>query len=183
MLVNHLDLFSPVCRAMITLLGYLKEPFHFVPITGSHIPAGCIVLPAPKIFIAGCMKPDAANIPTIEAIVRASQHDCVLVQIDEPLVGPPLSIDVIGYGPGHLHYHGGLDLYEHPGGQSLLINTRQSCVPRPHGLRMTSHGLMPTGELPRLNEISDLRRNDDQLRRLIWGDPASPPLGGHAKDK
>ena len=178
MLVTQLDLNVPIVRAMIGLLGFLHAPFQLMPTYGSKIPDGCIELDSLNLFVAGVLKPGADDIPTVEAIVRASKFDCMVVRLDGPIKGPPIWIDVIQHGSNMLEYHGGLDLYARRGKHSLLIDTQRSLSSQPHGLRVTPCGLMPTGELPRLSEIAGLHKTDLELRRIIWGTPLTPPIGG-----
>ena len=183
MLVAQLDLNVPIVRAMIGMLGYLHPPFQLVPTNGSKIPDGCIELDSLNLFVAGVLNPDADDIPAVEAIVRASKFDCLLVRLDGPIKGPPIWIDVIQHGANMLEYHGGLDLYARRGKHSLLIDTQHSLSSQPHGLRVTPCGLMPTGELPRLSEIAGLHRPDLELRRIIYGDYTIPPIGGWVDGK
>jgi hypothetical protein len=173
MLNTNLDLRLPITRAMLAVCGYLQSRFQLSPTLNSYIPKGCIELSGPQIFVAGVLIPDASNVPLIEAAVRASKYDCIIIGLKKHTDGAPIAIDIIQYGSDFLHYHPGLHLYEHRGRNSLFIDTMRSASARPHGLRASPWGLVATGELPRLCDIAGLRSSNDFLRRCIG--PAGAP--------
>ena len=168
-LLTDCDLSRARDRMVAAVARYLPGPFRPAQQTNARIPYPCLYAPIAHLFVASSQYQQRAATRDVEAIVRISKVDGVLVTpTDEEHGG--VRFDVVASNHDQVEHYAGYALYlGHRCEPTLVAELGNGWA-----LRIGRSGLVPTCAIPwrtGAQRLIGIARGAGELSAAVWGRP------------
>lgn len=165
-LLADCDLSRDRDRMIVAVMRYLPGPFHVQRQASAAIPYPCLYAPKAHLFIASSRYQPREALQEVEAIVRCSKADGLLVTPTDEEHG--IRFDIVTHNEGRIGRFAGYVLH-------LGCDSEPTLVPRTNddcAFRIGRSGLVPTCAMPWqtcAERLMGIARAAAELSAAVWG--------------